>query len=110
MSALLLPACDSSNNQTGAQDKVEMGFKPSGDVQKDAQIIADKTVELSRKMMEGSSSPDESQAEVDQMIKAASDHYKSQNRHEEFHDALNAATEVAVDSLAIMMGKGPGPR
>ena len=58
-------------------------------------------------MLNGEGNVLEDQAMADKMIQAANDYYTKQGRGEEFQEALNAATEVNVDSLGVLMGKGP---
>lgn len=103
-----LPACNTAehkaNNATEqTQDSI---FQPTGDLEKDAQTIADMTIQSSQRMLDGEASPDEEQTRADQIIKVYNDYYQKQNRGEEFQKALTAATEVAVDSLGVILGKG----
>lgn len=105
---LAMPACQNAEKketQTAAQ---QTGF-PSGDMDKDAQAIADMIIQSSQRMLEGQVNPEEDQARADQMIKSANEFYQKQGRGEEFQQALHDATEQQIDSLGVIMGKGPRP-
>ncbi len=110
LAAMALSSCDSAQHKDGQatteQTADDGAFKPTGDPQKDAQTIADMIVQSSERMMSGEVNPEEDQKRADKMIKAANDYYTSQKRGEEFQQALNTATEVAIDSLGVLLGKG----
>jgi len=63
-------------------------------------------IKSSQRMMNGEVNPEEDQKLADQIIKATNDYYTSLNRGEEFQAALNEATEAAIDSLGVLLGKG----
>ena len=111
VAALAMPSCNTAEHKDGQQttEQTTNGgntFTPSGDVQKDAQAIADMIIQSSQRMMNGEVNPEEDQKLADQIIKATNDYYTSQNRGEEFQAALNQATEAAIDSLGVLLGKG----
>ena len=99
-------AGNKDNHVTVEQAVDNNTFKPSGDLQKDAQVIADMIISSSQRMIQGEASLEEDQALADQMIKVANDYYQSQNLGEEFQEALHEATETAIDSLGVILGKG----
>lgn len=105
---LVLPSCNTAPSK-GESDTTELSgeFTPSGDLQKDVQAIADMSIQSSQRMLNGEGNVLEDQAQVDKMIHAANEYYTRQGRGEEFQQALNAATEANVDSLGVLMGKGP---
>lgn len=107
LALLSLPCCNTPGD-SGAKTATEQAaeFTPSGDLQKDVQAIAGMIIESSQRMLNGEESMLEDQAEADKMIQAANDYYTRQGRGEEFQKALNAATEVNIDSLGVMLGKG----
>ena len=109
--ALAMPSCNTAEHKDGQQTTEKTtdsgnAFTPTGNVQKDAQAIADMIISSSQRMMNGEVNPEEDQKLADQMIQAANDYYTSQNRGEEFQAALNQATEAAIDSLGVLLGKG----
>lgn len=109
--ALALPSCNTAEHKQADKAGTEQtandgGFKPSGDLDKDAQTIADMIISSSQRMLNGEVNPEEDQKLADQMIKVANEYYKSQNRGEDFQAALNKATEAAIDSLGVVLGKG----
>lgn len=111
VAALAMPSCNTAEHKDGQQiteQTTSAGntLTPSGDVHKDAQAIADMIIKSSQRMMNGEVNPEEDQKLADQIIKATNDYYTSLNRGEEFQAALNEATEAAIDSLGVLLGKG----
>ena len=109
--ALAMPSCNTAEHKDGQQTTEKTtdsgnAFTPTGNVQKDAQAIADMIISSSQRMMNCEVNPEEDQKLADQMIQAANDYYTSQHRGEEFQAALNQATEAAIVSLGVLLGKG----
>lgn len=104
---LAVPSCNSAGHKEADKPAIEQtSYQPSGDLNKDAQAIADMIIHSSQRMIDGEASLEEDQAHADKMIRAYNDYYQSQNRSEEFQKALNEATETAIDSLGVILGKG----
>lgn len=108
VAALALPSCNTAGHQENksSTEQTASDYQPTGDLNKDVQTIADMIIQSSQKMIEGEASLEEDQTRADKMIKAYNDYYQAQNRGEEFQEALNEATEAAIDSLGVIMGKG----
>ena len=106
IAALALPSCNSAGHKADKPAIEQNSYQPSGDLNKDAQAIADMIIHSSQRMIDGEASLEEDQAHADKMIRAYNDYYQSQNRSEEFQKALNEATETAIDSLGVILGKG----
>ena len=106
LALLSLPCCSPGGN--GGETKTEQAveFTPSGNLQKDAQAIAAIIIKSSQRMLNGEESMLEDQAEADKMIQTANEYYTQQGRGEEFQKELKAATEVNIDSLGVILGKG----
>lgn len=108
LAVLAMASCDrsasSGAHSVKAATEAVGDFKPSGDTKRDAQFIAQKTIEQSRRMMQGEQDPD-AQATIDKMIRVANDHYRDLQRGEEFQQELQAATEAAIENLATELGK-----
>ncbi len=104
---LAMPSCNTATDKGEKATTEQAGeFTPSGDLQKDVKAIADLSIQASQRMLNGEGNVLEDQAMADKMIQAANDYYTKLGRGEEFQEALNAATEVNVDSLGVLMGKG----
>lgn len=109
VAALSIASCNTpatSDSNTTTEQAAADRFKPTGNIERDAQAIADMIIQSSKQMMDGTANIEESQAQTDQMISMATQYYDSLGKREEFQKALNTATEVSIDSLGVLLGKG----
>ena len=71
----------------------------TGDLDRDATILAERSIAVSRKMIDGKDHDSDSQ-ELQQMIDAAKDYYQSKNMRDDFAIALNEKMSKGVSDLA----------
>ncbi|MBR1881888.1 MAG: hypothetical protein IJ808_02560 [Muribaculaceae bacterium] len=123
LAALTLASCDraGSSQQSGAagqdatlvevtDEAAELAtgdFTPSGDPTRDAKLITQLSISLSRKMMNGESNAEET-ARVDNMIKTANEFYRQQGKGDEFAKAMTDEMTTAINDLAQQKQQAAG--
>ena len=76
----------------------------TGDLEQDATLLAERSIDISRKMIDGNDHDSDSQ-ELQQLIDAAKDYYQSKNMRDDFAIALNEKMSKGVSELAKEMKK-----
>ena len=98
-------SCDGNGKQSTAAASHEAAtIEFTGDIDRDAEALVQRSVELSRQMLLGTDTEAESQ-QLQQSVSAAEDYYAARGQRDDFKNAFTEKLTRAVSDLAQELKK-----